>query len=212
MSCDAILWRHGEAEDGSGTKVGGAPWGRTGRDADLGLGRFLLQLDFGDSGDLLPQVPAPVLQIFEDPGARYHLELPAHVRWRNREDLVAPIQSAVHSPLSGSLVRTWDDPFYGRRLDGAAVSDEQAEVALVEGVAKLGGVADDLQTAYPQDEVYKDGDVLLGQFESFGRRINDRKTYDRPCSDECNHVEDWSGYMFVFFETDGSVRVQVSLD
>ena len=175
MHCDAILWKHGELANGRGTKVGGAAWGPLAEKGDPAVSRFLFQLDFADSLDVVSRVPAPLLQVFCAPEDEYFMETPLVLRWRRHDQLEVVTSPVRTAPLRGVLVRTSDNPYYGCLREAPSVPDRHREVALIKDMAKIGGVASMTQTWYPYEE-YEDGEAFIGQVEAFDISVR-MKTY-----------------------------------
>jgi uncharacterized protein DUF1963 len=126
---DVVVWSTGEPTHRAVTKTGGLPyrpanaaWPADGRGEPL---RFIGQLCFADSRDILPKLPADVLLVFGDEDALLAEPERLFFEWRGLTD--APLVSEVPAvddvlvPFHGSLHRTsdWEDAiFEGTKIGG----------------------------------------------------------------------------------------------
>ena len=141
VATDVVVWARGEGAIRSATKVGGLPY----RDAsarwpadNAGTSRrFIGQLSFADSAEIIPGLPGDVLLIFGDDDALLSEPEQLAFEWVKLgiTDLVREVPSGQEglTPFYGVLHRTED------WADEARLPADARDIGLWEGT-KLGGV------------------------------------------------------------------------
>jgi hypothetical protein len=176
---DVAVWAKGEPSSRAVTKVGGlpyrpldAPW--PGADAGHPL-RFVGQLSFVDSRDILADLPGDVLLIFGDDDAL--LAEPERLRFEWWSLTTAPLLArapAVDQPLApfyAALHRTedWNDTvFEGTKIGGVPNFIQDEEVPSGRFIGTLGSISVPTDRRHPFVNVAaprgwsRDNDLMIG--------------------------------------------------
>jgi hypothetical protein len=205
VATDVVVWAHGEATVRAATKVGGlpyrsasAPWPA---DAN-GSSRFVAQLNFADSADIVPRLPGDILLIFGDDDALLAEPERLVFEWVRLgvEDLVqeVPSRDDLLAPFHAVLHRTddWSDE-WDRTDDGAE------DLRLWEGT-KFGGVP-----KFIQDDDAPDG-RFIAALGSISVPVDERFPFvnvaePRGWSRENDLMIGDMGSLYLFLQRDGTV-------
>jgi hypothetical protein len=194
---DVVVWAKGEAPDRSTTKIGGLPHRPSGVPWPAGEGgrpiRFIGQLCFADSRDLVPALPGDVLLVFGDDEAL--LDEP--------ERLVFEWWPLVAGPLVSRAPALDEDAFmpYYATLHRT----EDWDTAIFEGT-KIGGVPKFIQ------ETPDASGVFIGAIGSISVAPDERHPFvnvAEPCagwSDDNDLMIGDMGSLYLFLGRDGEIQ------
>jgi len=211
IATDVFVWARGEAPNPVMTKIGGVPYRPRSlswpRDSEGKRIRFIAQLCFADSRDIVGDLPGDVLLIFGDDDALLVEPKRLVFEWSNLgiQELapeVPPMGAGeLLTPYYGVIHRTEDWPDAGEEIGGRYGCPWLLRV--FEGT-KIGG-----NPRFIQDEPTPAGRFLaaLGSISvgySACALINEREPRDRPGDDNDLMIGDM-GSLYLFLDRGGRV-------
>ncbi len=116
VETEIVAWGRGESKHPAGTKVGGIPVWDSRTELPEKEWKFFGQINFADSTDLLPDLPAQIISIWGNKdfpwGGKtmksYWIDLESAVPIQEIDDQNFGMEGAPADPFFAQLYRTWD--------------------------------------------------------------------------------------------------------